>query len=56
MAARNPRELSEEAERYLRETDWLVIRAIEVGEDKPIPEDVRQKRAAARQVLNEIRR
>ena len=33
---------------YLRATDWYLARAVETG--KPMPEDVKQKRAAARLV------
>lgn len=35
-----------EALAYLAETDWMIIRAMDSGE--PCPDDVKQKRAAAR--------
>jgi|GEM_PF-1639092 len=60
-AARRERELArhDEDERkaalsYLRDTDWMVIRRMEVN--TPVPADVTQKRAQARARLNEDRR
>ena len=38
------------AQEYLAETDWMVVRAAETG--KPVPEDVQERRAAARGVAN----
>jgi hypothetical protein len=38
------------ARAYLAETDWMVIRAAETG--TPIPDDVAEKRAAARQAAS----
>ena len=38
------------AREYLNSTDWYVFRKTETGKD--IPEDVTQKRAAAREVLS----
>lgn len=38
--------VSAEAHAYLRDTDWYVTRQIETG--KPIPDEVREKREAAR--------
>ncbi len=38
-----------DARQYLAQTDWYVVRSIETG--KSIPEDVLQKRAAARESL-----
>ncbi len=40
-----------EAQRYLAETDWMVIRAVETG--KPVAEAVAASRAGARQALVE---
>jgi hypothetical protein len=39
-----------EARGFLARTDWMVIRAAETG--RPVPEDVRKARAAARKVLD----
>ena len=36
----------EAAQKYLAETDWMVVRETETG--KPIPEDVRAARSEAR--------
>lgn len=36
----------QEAQQFLKETDWMVIRAAEGG--KPMPDDVTEKRKAAR--------
>ena len=40
-------QINSEAEAYLRETDWLIIR--EMDEGVPCPIDIKQERAAARQ-------
>ncbi len=48
--AREAEKLRAEALAYLRETDWFVTRQAETG--KPIPEDVAEKRAAARKVAS----
>ncbi|TNF60715.1 MAG: hypothetical protein EP307_08110 [Rhodobacteraceae bacterium] len=39
-----------EARGLLARTDWMVIRAAETG--RPVPEDMRKARAAARLVLD----
>jgi len=44
-------ERQHEARVYLAETDWMVIREAETG--KPVPDDVRQRREAARRTLSE---
>lgn len=44
-------ERQQAARAYLAETDWMVIREAETG--KPMPDDVRQRRAAARQILSQ---
>ena len=41
------------ARRYLADTDWMVIRAIET--EKPIPQDVIEARALARKTVNETK-
>lgn len=38
-----------EAQTYLNQTDWYVVRFAETG--TPIPDDIRQGRAAARLIL-----
>lgn len=43
-----------EAQRYLRATDWMVVRAMETG--VPVPEDVGKRRAEARAILSDRRR
>lgn len=55
MTIRTPEELKLEAARanaaaFLRDTDWMVIRAFETG--KEIPEEIAQKRADAREILS----
>lgn len=42
----SPEQIAAEARAYLASTDWYVVRRSETGE--PIPQDVMQKRAAAR--------
>jgi hypothetical protein len=39
-----------EARQYLGDTDWMVTRMAETG--VPVPDDVRDKRAAARAILS----
>jgi hypothetical protein len=41
--------IAAEARRYLAETDWMVIRAIDTG--KPVPDDVTEARAKARKQI-----
>jgi hypothetical protein len=41
------------ARAYLADTDWLVVRAAETG--KPVPADVAQVRATARETINAAR-
>ena len=50
-AKRNPAQLRAEAQAYLDSTDWMVTRQAETG--RPIPEDVKARRAAAREILSE---
>ena len=50
-AKRNPAQLRAEAQAYLDSTDWMVTRQAETG--RPIPEDVKARRAAARETLSE---
>ncbi|WP_409297180.1 hypothetical protein [Pseudomonas sp. KCJK8993] len=38
-----------EAREYLRQTDWLVVRKLETGQD--IPADIAEKRAEARSLI-----
>lgn len=40
-----------EARAYLASTDWLVVRQAETG--MPVPDEVAEKRAAARQKLRD---
>lgn len=49
-ATPTPEQLAAEARAYLASTDWYVVRRSETGE--PIPQDVMDKRAAARAVAN----
>lgn len=39
--------ISDEARQYLRDTDWYVIREADTGE--PVPDEVRERRQAARE-------
>ena len=51
-AKRSPAQLRAEAQAYLDSTDWMVTRQAETG--RPIPEDVKSKRAESRRILNEV--
>ena len=51
-AQRNPAQLRAEAQAYLDSTDWMVTRHAETG--RPIPDDVKARRQAARETLNEV--
>lgn len=42
---------SDEAQVYLRETDWYVLRNVETG--APIPKAIREKRQAARECVTQ---
>lgn len=42
-----------ENEMYLKETDWYVYRQAETG--KPIPEDIKEQRERAREILSELK-
>ena len=51
-AKRNPEQLRREAQEYLKETDWYVVRKVETN--KPLPADVQQKRTDARAILSKV--
>ncbi|WLH32685.1 hypothetical protein [Pseudomonas canadensis] len=43
---------AEEARRYLRDTDWYVLRQIETGQ--AIPDDIKSGRKAARDTISTV--
>ena len=51
VAQRNPEQVVEEARGYLSETDWYCARFIDEG--TPIPDDVKSKRASAREIIRQ---
>ena len=44
-------ELQEQAQQYLDDTDWYVVRKVDPGAGDDIPQDIIDERAAAREVL-----
>ncbi len=44
-----------EAEQYLKDTDWYIIRLNDPDRKKPIPEEVKSKRAEAIAKLNQLK-
>lgn len=47
LAREQQAQVNQEAQQYLQETDWYVIRQADSGE--PVPEEVKTKRADARE-------
>lgn len=42
----NQKQINEEAELFLKQTDWMVVRFVDSG--TPIPEEIKEQRALAR--------
>lgn len=51
VAQRNPEQLVQEARSYLDSTDWYCARQVDEG--TPVPDDIKTKRAAAREVIRQ---